>query len=106
MKNVLVIYENIPESTETYLLKNVSETDLDVIKDCHNRHINLDSESDSCGILNYWLSPKDSFNQEWADDVGLQKEECGKFNDCKIEVMKDGIDVKDVDLVVITGFYL
>lgn len=106
MKNVLIVYENIPESTSTYLLKNVSGKDLEVIKDCHGRHMNLETESNSCGILNYWLSPKDAFDQEWADQLGLTKEECGKFHHCNQSAVKGGIDTTQVDLVILTGFYL
>lgn len=105
MKNVLVIYQNVPESTYTYLLKGVSDDVVEVVKDCNNRYINDESENESCDKLNYWLSDKEYFNDEWQQEVGLPKEECGRFADTKFEAITP-IDATEIDLVVITGFLL
>lgn len=105
MKNVLVVYQNIPESTFTYLIKEVSGETLEILKDCNNRFINDESENESCDKLNYWLSSKEYYNEEWAAEVGLPKEECGKFADTKFDATT-AIDATDIDLVIITGFVL
>lgn len=105
MKNVLVIYQNIPDSTKTYMLKGVDAETLEEVKKCHNCYINDESENESCDKLNYWLSDKEYFNEEWAVEVGLPKEECGKFAHFETEELS-AIDAKEIDFVVITGFLL
>lgn len=105
MKNVLVVYQNIPESTFTYLIKEVSGETLEILKDCNNRFINDESENESCDKLNYWLSNKEYYNEEWAAEVGLPQEECGKFADTKFDATT-AIDATDIDLVIVTGFVL
>lgn len=105
MKNVLVIYQNIPESTDTYLLKGISGDVLDVVKDCNNRFINDESGNESCDKLNYWLSDKKYFNDEWQKEVGLPKEECSRFANARFDALEP-IDASEIDFVVITGFVI
>jgi hypothetical protein len=82
MPKVLIVYENIPESTDLYLL-NVSEDDLKWMSKCHRHFINFEMPEDAekaCQKLSDYLEGKQKLNDNGP------------------------VDLKDCDLLIVTGF--
>ena len=102
MTNICVIYEDVGTPTKTYLLKDVSDEEAEIIKSCHGRYINVESENHECQQLNYLISDKELFNVDWQREVGLPEESCGKYADCVIDGV-DPIKIKGFDYLVVTG---
>lgn len=57
MKKVLIIYENIPDSTKEYLLE-LSQEDFEKVIKCHKQYLNLCDNpcEDECNWLSDYLT--------------------------------------------------
>ena len=72
MTKVLIVYENIPESTDLYLL-DVEDEDLKWMKKCHRHFINFEMTKDqqkACDRLSDYLDDKTKLDDKAAVDIG------------------------------------
>lgn len=69
MKNVLVIWEVIPEQTKFYLLKISSEAVLKEVLAAHTKYIGADSEDSSVVMVAHMLEGQDQTDYVHAFDA-------------------------------------
>lgn len=84
MTTVLIVYENIPESTDIFLL-DVEDADLKWMKKCHRQFINNEVSEDAeeaCQKLSVYLEGKPK---------------CGD---------KGPIDISKAEVLILTGFVM
>lgn len=114
-KNVILIWENIPESTEVFLLKDLTEEEFDIVSKCHGMIINVNNDGTfpdkdlAVDKVNLYLTPEkykdSSYSDEVLTEVGVTKEEVSKWDKFKI-THGDLIPVEGYDLLVVSGFYM
>ena len=107
---VLVIYNNIPESTNVHVIDAEGE-DLEILKTCHNCYVNAgymtDEQEKATDRLNFFLSNPEYIDDEFSKQVGLPIEQWGKWyeticsDSSPIDVSKESIE-----LIVLTGFLM
>lgn len=113
MKNVLIVYEMVPETTEMYLVQ-ANDTDQRFLDLAHGNYVN--AECDECtqkamDAINLFLgSPKDitESDREYAIECGILLEEIGKWHGKNVMYDRSMVDVAErkIDAVVVTGFIL
>lgn len=107
---VLMVYENIPESTDVYLIDTDNVEHLNALKLSHGNYLNA-AETDEIDIalnkINFFISNKDYITQEFADQVGEDISNGGQWLKFILPATQP-VDIKDmnVDLLVITGFIM
>lgn len=109
MKNVLVIYEMIPETTELYLLK-ADDDILEILKTCHGRYVNSNDDEEgvsrALNILSLMLGARTDDNLEWASNMNIPHEYVGMFKDTSV-MSKDPLQpLEKIDMIVHTGWVL
>jgi len=112
MKNVLVIYETVPEKTEMFLV-NANIHDEQFLNLAHGNYINIecdDAVEKAMDAISLFLGSPNEISEsdrEAAIECGIAIEEIGKWQgknvmyDNMVDVAKLGIDA-----VVVTGFIL
>ena len=107
---VLVIYQNIPESTNVHIIEADGE-DLEILKKCHNCYVNAgdmtDEQEKATDKLNFFLSKPEYIDEEFANQVALPVGEGAKWWGTMMDD-SNPIDLSkyNVDLVVCTGFLM
>lgn len=107
---VLVVYQNIPESTNVHIIDADGE-DLEILKTCHNCYVNAgdmtDEQEKATEKLNFFLSNPQYIYADFANDVGLPIEQGAKWHGTMLQDDKP-IDVSklDVELIICTGFMM
>lgn len=109
--NVLLIWENVPESTDAYLIKDVSEEDLTRLQLAHGQLINnCDDEGiqPALDFINLYLGPIEyiEYSREFMNEIGFDPTEYGKWNQYKKPFQALGVNIKDADLLILSGFLL
>ena len=114
-KNVILIWENIPESTEVFLLKDLTEEEFDIISKCHGMIINVNNDGTfpekdlAVDKVNLYLTPEDhkasSYDEDYLKEIGVTKEEVAKWDKFKINHGVP-IPVEGYDLLVVSGYYM
>lgn len=107
---ILIIYENIPESTD-YFICDVSPDSQDLLdfKWCHHKYVNdVDNKELDKVLMRVYYRLYGLSEDEPLDEVDwchLEYQEIGKYKNSKLD-MKEMLDVKslDIDYVVVTGF--
>ncbi len=108
---VLVVYQNIPESTNLHII-DAEGRDLEILKNCHGCFVNsgeLSEEQEAAtSALNFYLSPLEYIDADFAESVGLSIEEGGKWADTKIDDSEEPVDVSEqgIEIVISTGFLM
>lgn len=105
---VLMIYENVPETTDAYLIDTTDEMQIQDLRLAHGNYLNAaeNDEIDSAlQRINFYLC--DTVTDAFAEWVGLPKYIGGDWVKFKLPTTQP-IDIKDmnVDLLVITGFIM
>lgn len=84
MKNIIIVYENVPEQTDLYLLE-VEDKDFTWMQKCHGHYLNTELTAGAeaaCSRLSQYL-------------VGKEKCESKKY-----------LSLKGYDALIVTGFIL
>jgi len=109
MKNVLVIYENIPESSEMYLVQADEET-VEILKKCHGIYVNNNDDTtetqDATTKLSLMLGTRSDDNLEWAANVGVPHQLVGMFSNCAVMSENPLEPTEKLDMVIHTGWVL
>lgn len=106
---VLIIYENIPESTDIFVV-DADDSEISDLNLCHRNYINV-SEGDGVEMamdrVSLRLGSAENITQEDCERCLLALSDAAKWNKCIIDSDKP-INIKDsdIDLVFITGFYM
>ena len=104
--NVMVIYEEIPESTKIYMIEMTKE-EYDTVKEAHNRFINVDESNLAMDYFNIALSKPDDYLNDYADEVGVSRDVIGKWHKNVLDVSEGPyLPAKKIDAVIVTGFAL
>lgn len=107
---VLVIYQNIPESTNVHII-DADGDDLEILKTCHNCYVNAgdmtEEQEKATDKLNFFLSKPEYIDEEFANMVGMPVRDGAKWWGTTLDDSKP-IDLSkyDVELVVCTGFLM
>lgn len=107
---VLVIYQNIPESTNIHII-DADGDDLEILKICHNCYVNggdmTEEQEKATDKLNFFLSKPEYIDEAFATMVGLPVREGAKWWGTVLEDSKP-IDLSkyDVQLIICTGFLM
>ncbi|HHK5661561.1 TPA: hypothetical protein ACQVJ5_003939 [Serratia marcescens] len=109
MTRVLIIYENIPESTDLFIV-DANESELADLKLCHGNYTNaVDNEEIEKALsrVDARLGSKDSAIAENTARCGIDPNDVAKWNFPAIE-RYDPIYIKDfgIDMIVVTGFVM
>lgn len=104
---VLIVYENIPESTDTFVVE-ANEAEVADLKLAHGNYVNV-SEGENIEAAMHRISLRLG-SEEYADAddcaaCNLAREDAAKWNGLNVT---GPIDVADsgIEMVVITGFYM
>lgn len=105
----LVIYENVPETTDSFVIETFDQVEINTLKLIHGHYINNEENEvilDICTQWYYKLYGEDRWaNKEEYSKCGVEDADVGKYFKNKID-SKEMISVKslDIDYVVVTGF--
>lgn len=109
MKKVLVIYENVPETTNLYLL-DVEEDTFNIMKLCHGHYINGNDENEeihrAINILSLMLGPRTDDNLQWAAEMSIPHELVGMYSGTEITGKGPIYPTEKIDMVINTGWIL
>ncbi|QFR55869.1 hypothetical protein JC221_223 [Yersinia phage JC221] len=109
MKNVLVVFENIPESSEMYFIQADDKT-VEILKKCHGIYVNNNDDTEetqeATTLLNLMLGPRTDDNLEWANNVGVSHEYVGMFANCSVYGKTPFEPTEKIDLVIHTGWVM
>jgi len=106
---ILIIYENIPETTDLFVLETSDSEEIKNLGIIHGHYINAEENEeilDNCTQWYYKLYGETTWaDKEEYSKYGVQDNEVGKYFKNKIDY-QDILDVKslDIDYVVVTGF--
>lgn len=112
MKNVLIVYEEVPESTKMFLVK-ANLHDEQFLNLAHGNYINIecdDSTEKAMTAISLFLGSREDISDidtNAAIEAGISTDEIGKWHgtgvdyDGMVDVVKMGIDA-----VIVTGFIL
>ena len=101
MNKVLLVWEEVPEDTEVYVLE-LSDSDLKKIKKCHGAFINLENTSDVEKALD-WLNKKlASAKWQKCRVYGSAKD----YEKQKHDEQRANIEVDGKYTLIISGFIL
>lgn len=103
---VLIVYENIPESTDMFIVE-ANERDLFDLKLSHGNYANACDNDDieqAMARLSIRLADEKPFPDtvEWC---GSQAEDIGKWSGCKVDGSSPVIVTESgIEMVIVTGF--
>ncbi len=101
-KYVLLIWEEIPESTKFFLIPiEIANDHAEYLEEAHNKFINSDDENDGLNFLNMAVCEP---GQKWDDDVPF-KDCAGLFHEYLYDVTKP-ITGTNIKAVYLSGFVL
>lgn len=105
----LIIYENVPETTDLFVVETSDSEEIKDLRVIHGHYINAEENEEILDTCTRWYY-KLYGETTWADKeeyskYGVQDNEVGKYFKNKID-SKEMISVKslDIDYVVVTGF--
>ncbi|ABR24767.1 hypothetical protein phi1p258 [Escherichia phage Phi1] len=110
MKNVLIVWELIPETTELYMVQ-VDNKEFEILKRVNCKYINIDDMTTEMDYVNYALMQPSWIMDETkadAESLGVPEEVLAKWHQFKVEI-KEGepfIPSGMIDAVIVTGFHL
>lgn len=110
MKNVLIVWELIPETTELYMVQ-VDNKEFEILKRVNCKYINIDDMTPEMDYVNYALMQPSWIMDETkadAESLGVPEEVLAKWHKFKVEI-KEGepfIPSGTIDAVIVTGFHL
>lgn len=105
----LIIYENVPETTDLFVVETSDSEEIKDLRGGHGHYINAEENEeilDNCTRWYYKLYGETTWaDKEEYSKYGVQDNEVGKYFKNKID-SKEMISVKslDIDYVVVTGF--
>lgn len=107
---VLVIYNNIPESTNVHVIDAEGE-DLEILKTCHNCYVNAgdmtNEQEKATDRLNFFLSNPEYVNDEFSKQVGLPVEQGAKwYETMRSDAAPIDVSKENIELIVLTGFLM
>ncbi len=106
---ILIIYENVPETTDLFVVETSDSEETKDLRGIHGHYINAEENEeilDNCTRWYYKLYGETTWaDKEEYSKYGVQDNEVGKYFKNKID-SKEMISVKslDIDYVVVTGF--
>lgn len=105
----LVIYENVPEATDTFIIETFDQVEINTLMLIHGHYINNEEDEVILDICSEWYY-KLYGEVRWADKeeyskYGIKDTDIGKYFKNKID-FKEMISIKslNIDYVIITGF--
>lgn len=108
MTKVLIVQENIPESTDCFIVE-ANDNELELLKLCHGHYINggspevNDTAMQPINLYLYTGDPSDC--EEWAKEFKVDIKEVGKWAKNK-EDCQEMLSSKLFDFVCVTGWIL
>lgn len=107
---VMLVWEIVPENIEFYIIDNPTEDEVKKLKNIHLHMINNVDDEDIMNDLDYVnLSLGSPLYMEAFEnhmkEVGFDKKRYGQWFKYKVE-NDSPIDIKDVDLLISSGFLL
>ncbi|QJI10847.1 hypothetical protein GuL6_278 [Buttiauxella phage vB_ButM_GuL6] len=109
MQTVLIIFEEIPENTSLFLVEATDDM-VEILKTAHGRYVNgcgnTPEQDHAVNIVNLMLGPRTDDNLKWAHESGIPHELVGIYDKCGVDASSPLIPMKQIDLVVRTGFFL
>lgn len=109
MKNVLVIYEMMPESSHMYLIQADDET-VEILKKCHGRYINSNDDTEEISLalntLSLMLGNRTDYDLEWASQMNIPHELVGMYKDTSVMNEHALEPTEKIDMVVHTGWVM
>ena len=91
MKNVLIVWELIPETTELYMVQ-VDNKEFEILKRVNCKYINIDDMTPEMDYVNYALMQPSWIMDETkadAESLGVPEEVLAKWHQFKVEI-KEG----------------
>lgn len=110
MKNVLIVWELIPETTELYMVQ-VDNKEFEILKRVNQKYINIDDMTPEMDYVNYALMQPSWIMDETkadAESLGVPEEVLAKWHSFKVETKENEpfIPSGTIDAVIVTGFHL
>lgn len=110
MKNVLIVWELIPETTELYMVQ-VDNKEFEILKRVNHKYINIDDMTPEMDYVNYALMQPNWIMDETkadAESLGVSEEVLAKWHPFKVETKENEPFIPSgmVDAVIVTGFHL
>lgn len=108
MKTALIILEEIPESVGLFLVE-ADEDVIEILKTAHGHYVNGDNNEQqrrAVNIISLMLGPRTDDNLAWASEANIPHEYVGMYAQCGVDNDSPLIPMKQIDLVVRTGFFL
>ncbi len=109
MNHVLIVYENIPETSEFFLIpaSELSKQDLGFLRQCVGKYINSTDMSPTtmavCNRVAGWLAPP-KYSSSFEDCPSYERSRYFKF---KVEAEDlAGATDKHIASVIVTGFLM
>lgn len=110
MEFTLLIYENIPENTNLYLIPNemLTTQQLDLMKQANGKYANSDEENDDMAFLNAALCDTPEYLAEDAPDYALDLNRVGVFVQYLVgeRGVENPIEGVNITRVFMSGFVL
>lgn len=109
MKNVLIIFEEIPENINLYLVE-ADEKTVEILKTAHGRYVNgcdnTPEQDHAVDIVNLMLGPRTDDNLAWANESNIPHEYVGMYVNSNLVEKYPVEPTNKIDLVIRTGFFL
>ncbi len=122
MKFTLLVWEEIPENTSTYLIPNTEleiDNRLELLKKAHNTFVNASPDNDGLRFLNAALCPEEHVDDDTYFDDGFTNHNGGeRIKRCeptprewrcvfaKYKQNPDEVIEADITRVIISGFIM
>lgn len=109
MKNVLIIFEEIPENINLYLVEADEET-VEILKTAHGHYVNgcnnTPEQDRAVDIVNLMLGPRTDDNLAWAQESNIDHKYVGMYVNSNLVEKYPVEPTNKIDLVIRTGFFL
>ena len=107
---VMLVWELVPTDIEFYIIENATESEIEKLKNIHLQMINNTDDEDVMNDLDYVNlsigNPKyEDGCEDFMKEIGFDKKRYGQWFKYKVED-DSPIDIKDVDLLISSGFLL
>lgn len=109
MKSVLVVFEEIPENTNLFLVEAEDET-VEIFKTAHGYYMGVTNQTPeqeyALEVVNLMFGERSDDNLEWAHGSGIPHEFVGMYADCAVPDNIPLEPAQQIDLVIRTGYMM
>lgn len=106
---VLIVFENIPETTDLFIV-DANDEELNDLRLSHGNYINSvdnDDIENAISRVNLRLGSPGDYSAEAADECGLSHEDVGKWDGSAVDNGEPILVYEGrIEMVVVTGFMM